>query len=151
VTRLRQNLARAGSGREHVVVATALAPPVRPVDLVLLDAPCLGTGTLARHPDARWRTSEEALHRLAAQQATLLRAVAEVVRVGGWLVYATCSLEPEENDAQVDALLAADRRFVRDPASTVPASLLSPAGDLQLLPQVHGTDGAYAARLRRVA
>lgn len=151
VVRLRENLARAGSGRERVVVATALAPPVRPVDLVLLDAPCLGTGTLARHPDARWRTSEEALHRLAAQQAALLRTLADVVRVGGWLVYATCSLEPEENDAQVDALLAADRRFVRDPADTVPAAILSPAGDLRLLPQVHGTDGAFAARLRRVA
>ncbi|MCU0620566.1 MAG: hypothetical protein MUC69_03580 [Gemmatimonadales bacterium] len=151
VRRLRENLQRAGSGREHAVVASALAPPVADADLVLLDAPCLGTGTLARHPDARWRVSEEALHRIAERQAALLHAVADVVRPGGWLVYATCSLEPEENEAQVDAFLAADSRFARDPSDAVAAALRTPAGDLQLLPQRDGTDGAFAARLRRVA
>jgi 16S rRNA (cytosine967-C5)-methyltransferase len=95
--------------------------------------------------------SEEALHRIAERQAALLHAVADVVRPGGWLVYATCSLEPEENEAQVDAFLAADSRFARDPSDAVAAALRTPAGDLQLLPQRDGTDGAFAARLRRVA
>ena len=151
VRRLAQNLARAGSGREFPVVADALCPPVSAMDVVLLDAPCLGTGTLARHPDARWRVNAEGLARIVARQRALLRAVADVVRPGGWLVYATCSLEPDENELQVDAFLAEDRRFVRDPSTTVAASLLTPEGDLRLLPQRHGTDGAYAARLRRVA
>lgn len=151
VRRLAENLRRAGSGREHAVVADARRPPVRAADLVLLDAPCLGTGTFARHPDARWRVSAEALGRLAAQQAELLRGCAEVVRPGGWLVYATCSLEPEENERQVEAFLAADARFERDPDPTMPRDLLTDAGDLQLLPHRHGTDGAYAARLRRRA
>jgi 16S rRNA (cytosine967-C5)-methyltransferase len=151
VKRLAQNLARAGSGREHAVVADAIHPPVASADLVLLDAPCLGTGTLGRHPDARWRVSPEGLARVVERQHALLRALADVVRPGAWLVYATCSLEPEENEEQVSAFLSEDRRFVRDPATTVPPSLVSSEGDLRLLPQRDGTDGAYAARLRRVS
>lgn len=148
--RLVENLARAGSGREHVVVASAEAPPCRRADLVLLDAPCLGTGTLARHPDARWRVGPDALARLVTGQARLLGALAPVVRPGGWLVYATCSLEPEENEAQVDRFLADHPDFQRDPAP-MPEGVLTSAGDLQLLPHRHGTDGAYAARLRKTA
>jgi 16S rRNA (cytosine967-C5)-methyltransferase len=150
VARLATNLARAGSGREFAVVASALAPPLRQADLVLLDAPCLGTGTLGRHPDARWRVAPEALTRLAEQQRHLLDAVAHTVRPGGWLVYATCSLEPEENEEQVDAFLSRHDDFRRDPAPGIPAEVLSPSGDLQLLPQRHGVDGAFAARLRRI-
>ncbi len=151
VRRLTENLARAGSGREHAVVADALHPPVASADLVLLDAPCLGTGTFSRHPDARWKVSADALARLAQRQGELLQSCADVVRPGGWLVYATCSLEPEENEYQVDALLARDHRFERDPGDTVPTELRTSRGDLQLLPFRHGTDGAYAARLRRRA
>jgi len=150
LARLRENLARAGSGREFVVAASAAAPPCRPVDGVLLDAPCLGTGTLARHPDARWRATPESLERIARQQRDLLAAAVEAVRPGGWLVYATCSLEPEENEAQVQNLLQRFPALRRDPGSGVPPELLTPEGDLLLLPQRHGTDGAYAARLRRV-
>lgn len=148
--RLRQNLTRAGSGREFVVLASAEHPPVREVDAVLLDAPCLGTGAFARHPDARWRATRDSLKRIASQQSQLLAAAAGAVRPGGWLVYATCSLEPEENEAQVQTLLERFPAFRRDPGSAVPAELLTPDGDLLLLPQRHGTDGAYAARLRRV-
>jgi 16S rRNA (cytosine967-C5)-methyltransferase len=148
--RLRQNLARAGTGREYVVAASADHPPVRPVEAVLLDAPCLGTGTFARHPDARWRATRDSLQRIATRQRELLAAAAGAVRPGGWLVYATCSLEPEENEAQVQTFLEGFPAFRRDPGSAVPPELLTPAGDLLLLPQRHGTDGAFAARLRRV-
>jgi 16S rRNA (cytosine967-C5)-methyltransferase len=147
--RLRENLTRAGLGPAGFIAADAALSPVRAVDAVLLDAPCLGTGAFARHPDARWRVTESALAELAAQGARLLRALAETVRPGGLLFFATCSLEPEENELQIEALLASDRRFRREPSSTVPSELLTAAGDLMLLPQRHGTDGAYAARLRR--
>jgi 16S rRNA (cytosine967-C5)-methyltransferase len=151
--RLRENLSRAGSGPAAVIAADGEHPPVRPCDAVLLDAPCLGTGVFARHPDARWRVSLEGLATLVGHAARLLRALAEVVRPGGLLVFATCSLEPEENELQVEAFLADDSRFVREPppADTVPADLLTPAGDLALLPQRHATDGAFATRLRRTA
>jgi 16S rRNA (cytosine967-C5)-methyltransferase len=147
--RLQENLARAGSGREHTVVADAKRPPVRLLDAVLLDAPCLGTGTFARHPDARWRVNPEALVKLARLQGALLEGCAETVRPGGLLVYSTCSLEPEENQEQVERFLAGHPEFGREMAPDFPAELLSAAGDLLVLPQRHGIDGAYAARLRR--
>ena len=148
-TRLGENLRRAGSGRELLVIADAAVPPVRPLDGVLLDAPCLGTGTFARHPDARLRVTPEALRDLAKTQAVLLDGAAAAVRPGGLLVYATCSLEPEENEEQVAHFLGAHPDFRRDPSRAVPEECLSEVGDLTLLPQRHGTDGAFAARLRR--
>jgi len=149
VLRLRGNLARAARGPSATLVADAVRAPVRPVDVVLLDVPCLGTGTLVRNPDARWRVSLDALTRLAEQGSALLRALADTVRPGGWLCFATCSLEPEENETQVEAFLAADRRFQREPGD-LPRELMTEAGDFMTLPQRHGMDGAFAARLRRV-
>jgi 16S rRNA (cytosine967-C5)-methyltransferase len=149
VPRLRENLSRAGSEREFVIQATATAPPLRPIEVVLLDVPCLGTGTLGRHPDARWRIGPDGLQRLVAAQAALLEGAASVVRPGGWLVYATCSLEPEENEEQVDHFLERHPEFGRDPGDAVPATLRTAAGDLQLLPHRDGLDGAFASRLRR--
>lgn len=151
VRRLRENLLRAGSGREHPLVADANEPPVRPVDVVVLDAPCLGTGVLARHPEARWRVNAEALDRLVAASRDLLDTLAGVVRPGGLLCFSTCSLEPEENEMQIERFLREHPEFSREPGSGMPAELLSPAGDLTLLPQRHGTDGAFASRLRRQA
>ena len=147
--RLAENLRRAGSGREHVVIADARRPPVQLVDIVLLDAPCLGTGTFSRHPDARWRVSLQALGKIQRLQAQLLDSTAPVVAPGGLLVYSTCSLEGEENEGQVDAFLDRHPQFHREKTTSIDQTLLSPKGDLMILPQLHGMDGAYAARLRR--
>ena len=153
VNTMHRNLARAASGPWAAIAADGHFPPVQPVDLVLLDAPCLGTGVFSRHPDARWRVTPEALARLAEQSARLLLSLASVVRPGGLLVFATCSLEPEENEFQVEHFLAADRRWRREPPprDTVPATVLTANGDLTLLPHRDQTDGAFAARLRRQA
>src|SRR5439155_22920411 len=89
--------------------------------------------------------------RAAERQRSLLAAAATLVRAGGLLVYATCSLEPEENSDTVTEFLARHPQFTRAPAAgAVPVALLTPAGDFQSLPQRHGMDGAYAARLARV-
>ena len=149
VRRLAANLARAGSGHERAVVADARQPPVRPLGAVLLDAPCLGTGTFARHPDARHRITPDALALLQRRQAVLLDGTAAVVAPGGLLVYATCSLEAEENEQQVGRFLERHPEFSREPGETFPPALLSPDGDLMILPQRHHMDGAFAARLRR--
>ncbi len=149
IPRLVDNLARAGAGRAGVILADAAAPPVRAVDLVLVDAPCTGTGTFSRHPDARHRVHPDEITRLAMEQRHILDGAKTAVRPGGLLVYATCSLEPEENERQVDRFLAENRDFQREAPEGFPQELLSPQGDLVLLPQRHRTDGAYAARLRR--
>lgn len=149
--RLAENLARAGSGPAFIVAADASRPPLRHCAAILLDAPCLGTGTFARHPDARWKVNLEALDRLTRRQADLLSACAALIPPGGLLVYSTCSLEPEENAEQIDRFLARSGGFRREPSSGVSLELLSERGDLELLPQRHGMDGAFAARLRRIA
>jgi 16S rRNA (cytosine967-C5)-methyltransferase len=149
--RVAENLARAGSGHAWPVAADALHPPLREARAVLLDAPCLGTGTLARHPDARWRVTPEALAALARRQARLLDALAGLIPPGGWLTYATCSLEPEENACQVKSFLDGHPSFRRDPPAHLPPELMSPEGDLEILPQMHGMDGAWATRLIRLA
>jgi 16S rRNA (cytosine967-C5)-methyltransferase len=150
VARLRQNLRRAG-GREFVVVADSRRPPLLDVDAVFLDAPCLGTGTFARHPDARWRVTPDALAALIQRQAELLASAALVVRPGGLLVYSTCSLEPEENEGQVDSFLAEHAEFERETPDDALPALLTSNGDLMTLPHRDRMDGAYAARLRRIA
>jgi 16S rRNA (cytosine967-C5)-methyltransferase len=121
-------------------------------DAVLVDVPCTGTGTFRRHPDARWRLRVSDLAVMAATQRAILGAAADAVAPGGLLVYSTCSLEPEENDAQVEAFLADHPGWMLEPppAGAVPASTLD-AGRLRVLPQEHGTDGSFAARLRRPA
>ena len=149
VRRLAENLRRAGSGHEYAVVADARHPPVRACDAVLVDAPCLGTGTFARHPDARWRVSPDALARLEGRQAEVLDHAAGAVARGGLLLYSTCSIEPEENQYQVDAFLERHGEFRREPGDAFPVALTSPDGDLMILPQRHQMDGAFAARLRR--
>lgn len=134
----------------QVIVADAHAPAIRPVDVVLLDVPCTGTGTFRRHPDARWRLRISDFAVLASMQRGILRAAAALVKPGGLLIYSTCSLEPEENDDAIDAFLAEHEAFaVEAPApGTVPDAVLD-QDRLRVLPQVHGSDGAFAARLRR--
>ncbi len=117
-------------------------------DLVLLDAPCLGTGTFRRRPDAKWRKTPEQLGELVALQEKLLDAAATLVKPGGSLVYSTCSLEIEENAAQ--ALKFAERSGWE--IETAPDSLSAVRdenGFLQSWPHKNGCDGMFAAKFRR--
>ena len=152
LTRLTDTLRRCGGGPALLADLQAAPFAAATFDAVLLDAPCTATGVMARHPDARWRISERAIARSAERQRSLLELAANLVRPGGVIVYATCSLEPEENAEVVNAVLARRPDLRRAPvAGAVPAELLTPAGDLEVLPQRHSTDGAYAARLVRAA
>ncbi|HEX8907193.1 MAG TPA: 16S rRNA (cytosine(967)-C(5))-methyltransferase RsmB [Longimicrobiaceae bacterium] len=151
IARVAENAARIGwGGRIGPVVADGRNPPFRAVDAVLLDAPSTGTGTFRRHPDGRWRVGLGDVAALAALQAELLEAAAALVKPGGVLVYSTCSLEREENEERVEAFLAEHPDFEPRPApGAVPADVLDGAGRLSVLPQRHGVDGAFAARLGR--
>jgi len=150
--RLVDNVRRLEARNVRPVVADARHAALQAVDAVLVDAPCTGTGTFRRHPDARWRLKVSDLAVMGALQRSILRASADLVRPGGLLIYSTCSLEPEENDAQLESFLAEHDAFRLEPpaAGTVPETVLD-AGRLRVLPQRHGTDGAFAARLRRAA
>jgi 16S rRNA (cytosine967-C5)-methyltransferase len=132
-------------------VGDARNPAIRPVDAVLIDVPCTGTGTFRRHPDARWRIKVSDIAVMSALQKLILRAAAKVVKPDGLLIYSTCSLEPEENDAQVDSFLSDNLNWILEPPAegTVAPEVLD-GGRLRILPHRHGTDGAFAARLRRV-
>jgi 16S rRNA (cytosine967-C5)-methyltransferase len=134
-----------------LVVADARRPPFRDLDVVLLDAPCSGTGTLARRPDARWKLEPGSIAELAEVQRGLLDAAADVVRPGGLLVYSTCSLETDENEAQVEDFLARRSDFRIDATDAVPARFFDSAGRLSVTPQASGFDGAFAARLRKAS
>ena len=123
-------------------------------DRVLVDAPCTGTGTWRRNPDARLRLRELDLQELQPKQAGILDDAARLVRVGGRLVYATCSLFTEENEAQVDAFLVRTPGFAVIPLERawtldVPAPGAEPY--LSLTPRRHGTDGFFGAVLERTA
>jgi 16S rRNA (cytosine967-C5)-methyltransferase len=150
LARVRDNVRRLDAANVVPFVGDARFPAVRNVDAVLVDVPCTGTGTFRRHPDARWRLRVSDLAVLPAVQRSILRAAADAVRPGGLLVYSTCSLETEENDAQIESFLSdsPDWRLEPPPEGAVPAAVLD-AGRLRVLPQRHGTDGAFAARLRR--
>jgi 16S rRNA (cytosine967-C5)-methyltransferase len=123
-------------------------------DRVLVDAPCTGTGTWRRNPDARLRLAETDLSELRPKQAAILEQASRLVRKGGWLVYATCSLLTEENETQVDAFLSAHPDFVAVPlarAWTLPGAPPCPGPYLALTPHRHDTDGFFAAVLERAA
>ena len=160
LARLKENLARLRLDAE-VVEADAAKFQAEPFDAVLLDAPCTATGTIRRHPDLPWNRRAEDLPALAALQSRLLDRAAELVRPGGLLVYATCSLEPEENESQIEAVLARRNDFVRVPIRADEIGgvndFVGAAGDLRTLPchltdpepRLAGCDGFYAARLRK--
>jgi 16S rRNA (cytosine967-C5)-methyltransferase len=123
-------------------------------DRVLVDAPCTGTGTWRRNPDARLRLEPRDLAELVPKQAAILAAAARLVRKGGRLVYATCSILTEENEAQVRAFLAENPDFALVPLARAwpgPAALPGEGEFLALTPRRHGTDGFFAAVLERAA
>lgn len=117
-------------------------------DRVLVDAPCSNLGVLRRNPDVKWNRDESDLGRLAEKQRGILAAAAALARPGGRLVYATCSLEPEENDQIVRAFLDGHPDWKVDPPLDFPVAP-DPDGFIRCLPHVHGTDGFTAVRLAR--
>ena len=159
--RLRDNFARL-SLTAQIVAGDVLEWQSAPFDAVLLDAPCSSTGTIRRHPDIPWTKSEADIKTLASLQARLLDRAVELTKPGGTLVYCVCSLEPEEGEQQIEALLARDQRVQRQPIAADEVAghgeFIDANGDLRTLPMQladrdprwGGLDGFYAARLRRI-
>ena len=125
-------------------------------DRVFVDVPCLGTGTWRRNPDAKWRMRPEDLAELVERQQQILRSAARLVRPGGRVIYATCSLLREEDEAQAEAFLAAEADFSLLPVARAWGETIggaSPGGEdyLRLTPARHGTDGFFVAIFERRA
>jgi 16S rRNA (cytosine967-C5)-methyltransferase len=156
---LKPRLARSGLSNVHPQLIaherdTKIKRLAGKIDRVLVDAPCTGFGTLRRNPDLKWRQPESALAELAAKQGAILSSAATLVKPGGRLVYATCSVLPDENEAVVDAFLAAHPAFARGDAAAELAHAgirLDTGPALRLLPHRHGCDGFYAAVLARTS
>ncbi len=155
--RLKENLARLNLEAETIVADAGDYAPGRTWERILLDAPCSATGTARRHPDVLHLKSPADRDKLTVLQARLIARAAALLAPGGVLVYCTCSLEPEEGVARIEAFLAAQSDVVRQPIAADDvaglAELLTPAGDLRTLPAHFGDrgglDGFYAARLVR--
>ncbi len=160
LVRLKENLARLKLSAD-VREGDAAAIQAGPFDAILLDAPCSATGTLRRHPDIAWSKRPADIGTLATVQGRLLDHALDLLKPGGVLVYATCSLEPEEGEDQITRILATRKDVKRDEIrpDDVPgiAPFITPQGDVRTLPcdwvrgepERSGLDGFFAARLRK--
>jgi 16S rRNA (cytosine967-C5)-methyltransferase len=157
LTKLKPRLARSGLSNVHpVVIAHERDAKVKrlagKIDRVLVDAPCSGLGTLRRNPDVKWRQQPESIVEMREKQLSILEGASRLVKSGGRLVYATCSLLNEENDAVVEQFLASHDDFQLVPMSAALAEQKIPLEMdkyLKLLPHKHNTDGFFAAVLER--
>jgi 16S rRNA (cytosine967-C5)-methyltransferase len=157
LAKLKPRLARSGLSNVHPVqIAHERDAKIKrlagKIDRVLVDAPCSGLGTLRRNPDVKWRQKVEAVAEMQEKQASILAGAARLLKGGGRLVYATCSLLNEENEFIVEQFLAAHPDFVLVPMSKVLAEQkidLEMGDYLKLLPHKHQTDGFFAAVLER--
>jgi 16S rRNA (cytosine967-C5)-methyltransferase len=160
VARLRDNLTRLALHADTVMTDAAEWPAeAGSFDGVLVDAPCSSTGTIRRHPDVAWLRQEADIAALSGLQKRLLQKATALLKPGGTLVYCTCSLEPEEGEQAIAALLAGESGLRRAPVETAEvaglAEIITADGDLRTLPchlphadpKLGGLDGFYAARL----
>jgi 16S rRNA (cytosine967-C5)-methyltransferase len=122
------------------------------MDVVFVDAPCTGSGTWRRHPDAKWRLSQDQLGKRIAEQDMVLDQAAPFVKPGGRLVYVTCSVFAEENEDRIAAFLARSPGFAVRPIMLEPVvEHVTPQGFLRLTPRTAATDGFFVALLERSA
>jgi 16S rRNA (cytosine967-C5)-methyltransferase len=153
---LTQTVRTARASHVAIVQTNLLKPlPFAAVfDLVVVDAPCSGLGTLRRDPDIRWRRNEHDIPVFAAAELTMLQHAAAVVAPGGRLLYATCSSEPEENEGVADAFALTMPAFapldLRESAPALPAAVVDARGRLRTEPHRHGLEAFFAAGFRRM-
>jgi len=119
-------------------------------DRVLVDAPCSGLGTLTKKPDIKWKRNLGDIRKIVNIQYDLLEKGTSFLKVGGIIVYSTCTIEPEENDEVVNRFLSKNQNFsLMDVTEIVPKEVINENGYVQILPHVHGLDGSFAAKLMK--
>lgn len=154
VTLIRDAVSRLGLKNVTCSVRDALTDDTTELsqaDVVLLDAPCSGFGTIGRKVDMKWSKSEETINELILLQEQLLRKAAALVKPGGWLVYSTCTIDREENEGSITRFLNQERAFtIHSLSNLLPAALCTPEGFYRAWPHKHEMAGAFAAVLTRV-
>ncbi|HEY6192937.1 MAG TPA: RsmB/NOP family class I SAM-dependent RNA methyltransferase [Bacteroidota bacterium] len=151
IDELDQRARRAGAKNIQAVTEGHSLPDVFRADLVLVDAPCTGAGTIRRNPWIKWRVTEDSVAKYAEKQRNLLHANSRFVKEGGVMMYVTCSLLRGENEEVVGSFLAAHSGFQveRIEPRACPPSMITPEGFVKMLPHDAGTDGFFAAKLVR--
>ena len=148
---MRKNMERLGITSVKTIEVNALEYNGTGFDRVLADVPCLGSGTLSKKPDIKWKKDLFDLRRINQTQYEIISKAAQMVKPGGILVYSTCSIEPEENGEVVKRFLKEHPEFIlKNAAEEFPGEIVDENGFIQTLPQVHHTDGAFAAKLIKV-
>ena len=159
---LKPRLARSGLSNVHpVAIAHERDERIKrlagKIDRVLIDAPCSGLGTLRRNPDLKWRQSPKAIEELTAKQAAILQSAARLLKPGGRLVYATCSVLREENEVIAEAFSNANKDFTPLETGEIlthlgveGATTLCSGRYLRLWPYLHATDGFFAAVWQKI-
>jgi 16S rRNA (cytosine967-C5)-methyltransferase len=145
---LRENCGRLGIDSVNCFCGDACNFQCRPVDRVLVDAPCSGLGVLGRNSDSRWRKQKEDLLRLQKLQLQILSNAANLVKRGGVLVYSTCTITREENECVIENFLEKRRDFkLVDASLYVDSGVVDQSGFVRTFPHIHKIDGSFAARL----
>jgi len=147
---LKKNCERLGIKKVYPCLGNGRYFQTRPVDRVLVDVPCSGTGVLARRADLRWRLREGSFITLKKLQRELLFQAAILVKNGGVVVYSTCSIEPEENEEVIMEFLDTHPSFTVEKVDLLPSEIVDARGFLRTFPHLHGIDGVFAARLRKI-
>lgn len=139
-------------GLTNIITQSGDAQEIRfdePADIVLVDVPCSGLGTIAKNPDIKWKKEREDIYNLASLQKKILMNAAQNVKIDGALIYSTCTTEPEENEQNIEWFFSQFPNFVLDPAEKYLPEIVCDSGFLRTLPSKHHIDGAFAARLIR--
>jgi 16S rRNA (cytosine967-C5)-methyltransferase len=146
--RLQQNIKRLRLKSIRTVVGDGTRFNLRPIDKILLDAPCSGLGVLARRADLRWKRSLHDICKIQELQKSLLASADKMLKPGGTLVYSTCTIEPEENEIVIDDFVSSNKNYVIETTDTkIAETFATKEGFFKSLPQDHNMDGSFAVKL----
>jgi len=148
---VEENAKRLGIDCIEFLVADSLTLSLDPVDRILIDAPCSGLGVIAKKPEIKWRRTLQDIREMTSIQSGLLANAARLVRKGGVIVYSTCTIEPEENENQIEEFLKNHKNFVVElPGAFVGEKVTDSGKWVKTFPNIHGIDGSFVARLRKI-
>tara|TARA_S200000501_G_scaffold339840_1_gene347849 strand:+ start:45773 stop:47098 length:1326 start_codon:yes stop_codon:yes gene_type:complete len=146
----RKDVSRHGFTNIKWIKQNAKSDKFQMADKILVDAPCTGTGVLARRPDIRWRRKKEDVGKFSKIQIDILNNISKYLKIGGELVFSTCSIEPEENWGVIENFLSSNSNFNLLPSnSSLPKDWVNNNGCLETLPHINGVDGMFAAKIIR--